>query len=66
MKTNLFKTMMLAVGLMASAGAWAVDFGTEEVVSTTTTWTFDGIGDGSLDADDALSPEMDDILLDFE
>ena len=25
-----------------------------------------GVADGTLDADDALSPEMDDILLDFE
>ncbi len=42
MKTNIIKTMMLAIALLSvEANAWAIDFGTEATVSTTTTWTFE-------------------------
>ena len=41
-KANLFKSALCVLALLPM-GAWAIDFGTEEVVSTTTTWTFDGL-----------------------
>ena len=42
MKRKLFKFALLCASVfMLPIGAWAdIDFGTEEVVSTTTTWTF--------------------------
>lgn len=41
-KTNLLKLALCAMTLLP-IGAWAADFGTEKVVSTTKTWTFDGL-----------------------
>ena len=38
MKTKILKAMMLAVGLMASAGAWAIDFGEEVTISSVLNW----------------------------
>lgn len=48
MKTNLLKTMVLALALLPM-GAWAQsspDFGTEEVVSEETTWVFNDYATG--------------------
>ena len=42
MKTRLLKLALCAMTLLPM-GAWAIDFGTEKVVSTTTTWTFDDL-----------------------
>ena len=42
MKTKLLKLALCATALLPM-GAWAIDFGEEKVVSTTTTWTFDGL-----------------------
>lgn len=48
MKTKLLKLALCAMTLLP-LGAWAaIDFGSEEVVNTTTTWTFNGYSDGDM------------------
>ena len=44
MKNNLLKLALSAMTLLPM-GAWAIDFGTEQVVSTTTVWTFNTMTD---------------------